>query len=186
MGFLHPSAECPRPVAQHFRAALANWDVHRDRGGVLTCKKAKSPTEEKPGKARSRVERSSGPRRGESNATALFMKRWRTRRAMACSPVCYGVSEKPYRDSGVDGKSLISRSPKRFKQGAMEFFRPSPPPEERQTMVHEGAHVGLRNDLSVEAMEGRDRLHSPDSTVSRDRPSQPPPVNQAPRPVRSM
>ena len=32
-------------------------------------------------------------------------------------------------------------------------------------MVHEGAHVGLRNDLSVEAMKGRDRLHSPDSTV---------------------
>ena len=28
----------------------------------------------------------------------------------------------PYRDSGIDGHSLISRSPKRFKQEAMEFF----------------------------------------------------------------
>ena len=31
----------------------------------------------------------------------------------------------PCRDSGTYGHSLIYRSPKRFKQGAMEFFRPS-------------------------------------------------------------
>ena len=31
----------------------------------------------------------------------------------------------PYRDSGINGHSLISRSPKRFKQGAMEFFKGS-------------------------------------------------------------